>query len=820
MGKKIRGDQQITSAGTILVVDDEEDFLWATDTMLQKAGYSVIQAKNGEKVLKLLEKDIPDLILMDYRLPNRNGLQVAADVKQRIPTVPIIMLTGYAEVGSAVEAMKIGVYDYVTKPVDIDDLLFTIKRCLEKQDLIEEVGRLRKAIEELERLITTISTRFINLSSNEIDSGISEAVKEIGAFTDVDRSYAFVLSDNGTKIDDTYEWCAEGVKPQTQNLKGISINDELPWFAKRLKEFEVVHVPCVADLRPEASDEKEYFQAQDVQSLLAIPMTYGGSLAGFLRFDSTRANKKWTQGIIALLGVVGEIFTNALERKRTEVALQESEERYRTVADFTYDWEYWLAPDGQFIYISPSCERITGYSSEEFVNDPGLFEKIIHPDDHSTVINHLGEEQSLEKSVSIDFRIITRRGEERWISHVCQAVYGADETYLGRRASNRDISKRKQMQEELLKSRKMEAIATLAGGVAHEFNNALMGIMGNIELLKMDLPEEKRRDRYFEAMRGSGHRMSRLTDQLLAYAQGGKYQPKNLKLDAFVIQTLQILQHDLSPEVRVETHFSKDISHIKADNAQMQMVLSAILANSNEAIEDEGLIRITAENKDINEDFTKQRPGLKPGYYVCLTIKDDGKGMDEETISGIFEPFFTTKFQGRGMGMAAVYGIVKNHHGWIYVDSELGKGTLVQIYLPAIEIELKKPEKAEVEIATGSGTILMIEDEDVVIEVTQAMLEWLGYRVMVAKTGKDAIHIAETFDGQIDLALLDIKLPDIEGGKVYPLIMKARPDLKVVIFSGYAIYGPARKILDAGAQDFIQKPFSLATLSEKLNRNS
>ena len=321
MSKKIRGDQQITSAGKILVVDDDEDFLWVTDTMLQKAGYSVIQAKNGEKVLKLLEKDIPDLILMDYRLPNRNGLQVAADVKQRIPTVPIIMLTGYAEVGSAVEAMKMGVYDYVTKPIDIDDLLFTIKRCLEKQDLIEEVERLRKALGEFERLITTISTRFINLSSDEIDSGIREALKEIGEFADVDRSYAFVLSDNGTKIDDTYEWCAEGVKPQTQNLKGISIDDELSWFAKRLRNFEVVHVPCVADLRPEASDEKEYFQAQDVQSLLAIPMTYGGSLVGFLGFDSARANKEWTEGIIALLGVVGEIFTNALERKRAEEAL-------------------------------------------------------------------------------------------------------------------------------------------------------------------------------------------------------------------------------------------------------------------------------------------------------------------------------------------------------------------------------------------------------------------------------------------------------------------------------------------------------------------
>jgi len=345
--------------------------------------------------------------------------------------------------------------------------------------------------------------------------------------------------------------------------------------------------------------------------------------------------------------------------------------------------------------------------------------------------------------------------------------------------------------------------------------------MGNIELLKMDLPEDERRDKYFEAMKGSGHRMSRLTDQLLAYAQGGKYQPKNLKVDDFVIETLPILQHDLNPEVRVETHFPKDVSYIKADHAQMQMVLSAILANSNEAIEDEGLVRITAENKDVDEDFTKQHPGLKPGTYVCLTIEDDGKGMDEETKGGIFEPFFTTKFQGRGMGMAAVYGIVKNHDGWIFVDSELGKGTTVRIYLPAISAESKeqgaKPVKQpEIELNTGEGTILMIEDEDVVIEVTQAMLEMLGYRVMSAKTGKEAIRIAETFDGRIDLALLDIKLPDMEGGKVYPVIMKARPNLKVIVFSGYSIEGPARKILNAGAQDFIQKPFSLATLSEKL----
>ncbi|MFH1242699.1 MAG: response regulator [Pseudomonadota bacterium] len=391
---------------------------------------------------------------------------------------------------------------------------------------------------------------------------------------------------------------------------------------------------------------------------------------------------------------------------------------------------------------------------------------------------------------------------------------------MAKKPTYEELERKVQELEKQGEKFKIAAIATLAGGIAHEFNNALMGILGNIELLKMDLPEDERRDKYFKAMKSASHRMSRLTDQLLAYAQGGKYQPKDLKLDDFVIQTLPILQHDINSAIRVETHFSKDIPHIKADYTQMQMVLSAILANSNEAIEDEGFIRITAENKDLDEAFTKHHPGLKPGPYVCLTVEDDGKGMDEETTSRIFEPFFTTKFHGRGMGMPAVYGIVKNHDGWIYVDSELGKGTTVRIYLPAISAGSREGEKAvtqpEVELGIGEGTILVIEDEEVVIEVTQTMLERLGYRVMVARTGKAAIHIAETFDGQIDLALLDIKLPDMEGGKVYPLIMKARPDLKVIVFSGFAIEGPAREILDAGAQDFIQKPFSLATLSEKV----
>jgi len=600
-----------------------------------------------------------------------------------------------------------------------------------------------------------------------------------------------------------------GVKAEDILGKG-NYEYALPFYGERR--------PTLIDLvRKWNKETAEKYQHVKRQGEALVSETYDCLVkpGGFLRnkasllYDSTGE----------VMGAI-ESIRDISDRKRAEEKLQYQKAYFEGLVDNMPDSIAIFDDDGTIMEVNSQFIRMFGYPEEEVLSQ--------------NISELVGPPDRLEEAHSYRRRIAS--GEIMKVETVRKSKDGAlidvslrsapviiDNTIIGHFVIYRDISARKQAEKEksglesqLQQARKMEAIATLAGGVAHEFNNALMGILGNIELLKMDLPEDERRDRYFGAMKDSGHRMSRLTDQLLAYAQGGKYQPKNLKLDGFVIQTLQILQHDLGPEVRVETHFSKDISVIKADNAQMQMVLSAILNNSNEAIEDEGLIRITAENKYIDEDFAKQHPGFKPGSYVCLNIEDDGKGMDEETKDGIFEPFFTTKFQGRGMGMAAVYGIVKNHDGWIYVDSELGKGTVVQIYLPAIEIEIEKPTKAAVEVVRGSGTVLMIEDEDVVIEVTQAMLEWLGYRVMVAKTGKDAIHITETFDGDIDLALLDIKLPDMEGGKVYPLIMEARPNLKVIVFSGFSIEGPARKILDAGAQDFIQKPFSLATLSEKL----
>jgi two-component system cell cycle sensor histidine kinase/response regulator CckA len=246
-----------------------------------------------------------------------------------------------------------------------------------------------------------------------------------------------------------------------------------------------------------------------------------------------------------------------------------------------------------------------------------------------------------------------------------------------------DITERRRLRAQLEQARKMEAVATLAAGIAHEFNNALTGVIGNLDLLELMLPGNEQAGNYLKPMKTSAYRMVKLTGQLLAYAREGKYQTRTFSLSDFVEDILPFLRHGINPWIRVETDLPLHVLPVEADPAQMQMVVSAVVANAAEAIEGRGRIRISTGNAEISEETAQPHPDLASGSYACLRVDDDGCGMDEETRARMFEPFFTTKFHGRGLGMAAVYGIVKNHNGSIEVDSEPGKGTVVRIYLPA-----------------------------------------------------------------------------------------------------------------------------------------
>ena len=387
----------------------------------------------------------------------------------------------------------------------------------------------------------------------------------------------------------------------------------------------------------------------------------------------------------------------------------------------------------------------------------------------------------------------------------------------------RNITRRKQaadakrkLETELQQARKIEALSTLSGGIAHEFNNALMVVAGNIELLQMTEPENPAIQKFARSTNDSIYRMSTLTQQLLAYAREGDVQLQEINLSRLVKDILPELRSTIDSRVLIETELLENLPDVEADTKQVPMILKAVVNNAAEATEGEGQIRIKTTSKHIDEAFAAMHPGLNPGHYVCLTVEDDGKGMDAKTCERIFEPFFTTKFQGRGLGMAAVYGIIKNHRGYVYVESELEKGTVVHILLPPVESTAAASLSCGVAGSSAKCTILVIEDDEQVRFTIRSLIEKLDHYVLGADTAHAAIDLVRNYEGTIDLALLDIKLPDMEGGALFPLLQQARPEMKVVICSGYSLDSHVQDILASGAHAFLQKPFSFKTIQEKL----
>ena len=393
-----------------------------------------------------------------------------------------------------------------------------------------------------------------------------------------------------------------------------------------------------------------------------------------------------------------------------------------------------------------------------------------------------------------------------------------EEKLLGRIAESvQRAVLRKELQEQLLFAQKMESIGTLAGGIAHDFNNLMVGVLGSVELLGRQLGKGHSAASLLKTIEESAKRAGKLARQLLTYARGGEHEPKQLNLNE-AIENLLNLQDRFSAEgVHVESHLDPDVAVIKADPAQIQQVLFNLYTNAAEAMPDGGQIRIATENVLVDKAFARTRTGLKPGPHVCFTIADNGCGMDAEAVSRIFEPYYTTKFDGRGLGLAVVYGVVRNHNGSIDVESVVGEGTTFRLYFPAAKtLAPAAPEPSVHTPRAETATILLIDDDVMVLQIVQQLLETLDYRVLTASNGRDALHVVETYEDEIDIALLDLGMPVMNGHEVFPLLRERRPDMKILICSGYAANGPAKELLKQGAAGFVPKPFDLETLSNAL----
>jgi two-component system, cell cycle sensor histidine kinase and response regulator CckA len=415
-------------------------------------------------------------------------------------------------------------------------------------------------------------------------------------------------------------------------------------------------------------------------------------------------------------------------------------------------------------------------------------------------------------------------GQTLWFQIITTPIHNADGHIRAALEMVIPITERKEaeaaqrrMSEKLEEARKTEAIATLAGGIAHQFNNALAVISGNVELLEYDYHQDAKINTYAKPIISASKKMTELTSQLLAYASGGKYKDTPSDLGEVVETTIGYIQHTFPNQTSLEMKLTPRLPRVSIDTTQIQMVVTSIVSNAIEATGNTGSIHLSCDAATVTSANRERCHNIPPGRYVVLTIADNGVGMDAKTLKRIFEPFFTTKFEGRGLGMAAVYGIIKNHNGYIFVESRIKEGTDVTIYLPALGEVAEPFSDVDTTPVQGCGTVLMVEDDADLIDVSNALLERIGYKVIIATTAHEAIEIIDHTTLQFDVVLLDIVLPDMDGSAVYPHIRKHRPQAKVIVCTGYGQEGTTRELLDAGADDFLQKPFTLNQISKKLS---
>ena len=390
-------------------------------------------------------------------------------------------------------------------------------------------------------------------------------------------------------------------------------------------------------------------------------------------------NIKEKTGLIELDKLIETFNAMARELKRSHIELMKSNEKLRIIAEFTADWEYWQAPDGTFIYVSPSCKSITGYEAEEFKQNPHLYEEIIVPEDRPAWQQHHEEAHvQLKPENEIEFRIVAADGTKKWISHLCSPVYSNSGKYLGIRGSNRDITYRKKLEDQILQTQKLESVTRLAGGVAHDLNNLMAAIIGHIELICFKAKDDPKIAEHANKIMNIAQKASALAEQLLNYARGGPFKPEVVDLNQIIRETVEFQEISLPPYVNFVFSLDPNLEKIYGDKSQLSQVIMNLVMNAAEAIKEKGTIWIETYNVKILEEIDN----IPPGDYVLLRVKDNGEGMDSETLNKIFEPFFSTKDFGRGLGLAAVFGIIKNHRGQIKVYSEKGKGTTFEIFIP------------------------------------------------------------------------------------------------------------------------------------------
>ncbi|MEE9911603.1 MAG: PAS domain S-box protein [Deltaproteobacteria bacterium] len=534
----------------------------------------------------------------------------------------------------------------------------------------------------------------------------------------------------------------------------------------------------------------------------------------FLRTFSPVRDSANPQNITAV-SVVSKDIT---KRRKIEEALLKSEEKYRQLIEYSSE-AIFILTDGKISFANGRTERMLGYPIDD-LRMISFINLVISEDREMVFDQQKAILRGDTSTVNNTFRIVNKEGSTIWVATSSVTILW--ENMPATLNFMQDITRQKKTETRLLQAQKMESIGTLAGGIAHDFNNLLMGIQGHTSLALLTLNKDDPNYEHIKTIESLVMSGASLTRQLLGFARGGKYEVKRADLNDLIDRTAHNIGRT-KKEIRIHRLLENNLWPTDIDQGQIEQVLLNLFVNAWQAMPGGGDLYIETRNTHLDENRFKSYSG-KSGRYVKISITDTGVGMDEKTRERIFEPFFTTREMGRGtgLGLASVYGIIKNHNGFINVYSEKGQGTTFNIYLPASLKKDKTDTQPDSDSAVGTmlytETILIVDDEAIILNVAGEMLKTLGYTVITAQDGPSALDLYRKQRGKIDLVILDMVMPDMGGGDIFDEIKKMNPRAKVLLSSGYSLNGQASRIIDRGCDGFIQKPFTLNDISRQLRK--
>lgn len=666
---------------------------------------------------------------------------------------------------------------------------------------------------EFERMVGAVSSNFINLKSNRIDAGIKLALDIIGNFMNVNRSYLFLFSDNNSIAKLSYQWHGDFVK-KFGNDNEIFRVSEFPLLFSSILRGETIFLEDVNRIKKEFSKEKEMLLNLGAQSVIWVPLSLEGKVIGGLGFDSVRLSKTWTDDEITLLRICGEVFVNALSRKKYEIEMKQNEEHVSVILESITDAVIAIDDKNKIIRVNSAATNLSGYSQDTLIGMQ--IEEILKFSINDPIRHSLGLDfQNFKKQDENNFdlwKIATKDRRLLPVSLNCAPLKNSNIGVLGTVVVCRELTDQIKLEEQLRHSEKMRMIGQLSGGIAHDFNNLLTGIIGCANYLKKHLKGNANLLEFVENILITGRRAANLTSQLLAFSRHEKPRLAEIDVNYLISDVFNLLSHTIDPIVQIKKEFNSPFTVLEGDESQLHNALLNLAINSRDAMPNGGVIQFSTNFQELGvNDCINEFSSLKPNRYIVISVRDNGHGIPSDMLSHIFEPFFTTKEKGKGtgLGLAAVYGTVLAHHGCITVKSVVNVYTEFRIYLPLLNKNFI--ESLHVEVATNQvvqhKNILVVDDEVLLCSLVCELLSDAGYTTKGVYNGVDALELYKKEYKNIDLVLVDMLMPTMNGPELIEKMSLINPELKAIVISGFTGNLDLNRIIKEKRIPFLQKPY-------------